>query len=291
MLFSRMSRGIGAGLPRSQTTKNYQRGVDLADCRVISKVSRAAILCLMVFSCLGVVFCDRGPALAASLQRLPDGRVIITALGQKLAFRENDAESVLFSWYNPPCDSGGENTLAQWLSDSKIASCLDRSIPDSSSASSGPLTFYLILKKDDAGHIYPGGLEYAESLKPLLNSWVVQGKLNALNRSETYCEHSIHIGPTRFGYEQGRLEGGTDTFELRASARTGNASQPLCVFCHKDNSSCAFGLSTSDGFASIGINWDQLDRQWPRPEWVEYDVALRKIAAAIFIDRIAGEFQ
>ena len=41
--------------------------------------------------------------LAASLERLSDGRIVLTALGEKFAFREKDADHVELYWPQYPC--------------------------------------------------------------------------------------------------------------------------------------------------------------------------------------------
>jgi hypothetical protein len=68
--------------------------------------------------------CSIGPssADAASLQRLADGRVIVSAYGQRLAFREKDAERIEFLIDTFDCDRDGDHvaTLVRWLSDPRI---------------------------------------------------------------------------------------------------------------------------------------------------------------------------
>jgi len=72
---------------------------------------------------------------AATLERFDDGRVVVSALGERLTFRKVDAASVgLTMRADAGCDSKtkgiGETTLARWLDDPKVAECLEREIQD-----------------------------------------------------------------------------------------------------------------------------------------------------------------
>jgi hypothetical protein len=100
-----------------------------------------------------------------------DGRVVITAFGERVAFREKDAANIEFFWEadcNPHYALG--TSLERWLNDPKMAECLDRTIPNDVShvvSNVGTITFQVTLTLKD-GLVYPGGTSPNEISKASL---------------------------------------------------------------------------------------------------------------------------
>ena len=68
---------------------------------------------------------------AASLIRLSDGRLQLTALGERMFFREEDAKNIGIFWPPYPCKPPRiEPYLSDWLNNPEVAECLNRNIPD-----------------------------------------------------------------------------------------------------------------------------------------------------------------
>lgn len=95
--------------------------------RAINSIKQAST---MIFGLLCVVAAPN--AHSASLERLGDGRVVIKALGERLAFREKDASRVMWYWPSEPCGPKRRSslTVALWLEDPEVAECLKLAIPD-----------------------------------------------------------------------------------------------------------------------------------------------------------------
>jgi hypothetical protein len=263
-----------------------------------SKSLRAALLGLTT-AAAGAVLSIVSAANAASVQRLPDGRVIITAFGERLAFREKDAARIDFFWpLDAVCNSseGPGSTLARWLNDPKVADCLNRTIPDDARKNPDvPMTSdiaFMVIPAEDNGLIYPGGIKPDEISKTSLG----ERSLNiALTNSyiKGDCTFKGPGIPDNLGYALHRISKspGRTEYMLKASERIGGASRPLCVSCgDPPNISCAVHLISSDEATAVYLGWDQ-GYAGPEPDWLKYDAAARKIAQSIFIDRPAGDFQ
>src|SRR5260370_4683573 len=96
-------------------------------------------------------------ARAASVQRLADGRVVVSIYGQRLSFREKDAEQIKL--HLPQCDNAGGylTNLAEWLND-PIVTCLKRDdIPDSSEGDGVPS--FTVSPVLDGGRGFPGDID------------------------------------------------------------------------------------------------------------------------------------
>jgi hypothetical protein len=76
------------------------------------------------------------------LNARPEGKIILTVWGQRMAFMEKDAESIFIYWPDEICKQprpphqfttppeGPDGSLARWLRDPKEAECFERSLPD-----------------------------------------------------------------------------------------------------------------------------------------------------------------
>lgn len=242
--------------------------------------------------CVGVVLAAT-KAGAASLERLGDGRVIVMAFGERLAFREKDAERVDFFWnyHCDPKDNLGA-TLADWLNDPQVAECLNRTIPDGVPDDHRNLTFLVTLVVDE-GLVYPGGIDARDIAKTSLfrRRLYVSLKDTSIKGDCNFPAPGIS---GKLGYDLDPLSVSPkwDEYTLKASSRIGDASRPLCVACTTiGTESCSVHLSSSDRTVGVGLGWEQWELIGPQAPWATYDAAARKIAQSIFIDRPARDFQ
>src|SRR5690242_2495607 len=92
-----------------------------------------AMLCVLPSALIGslLALTYSLSALAASFEALPDGRVALTVLGEKLAFREQDLQNVELYGFPYPCKPAPVRlTLARWRSNPEVSACLDKVLPD-----------------------------------------------------------------------------------------------------------------------------------------------------------------
>jgi hypothetical protein len=267
--------------------------------------------CILVSSIHLALFASA--AQAASLERLGDGRIVLKALGEELAFREKDAPRIGLYWPSYPCDpkrSGGV-TLALWLEDPKVAECLKTAIPDNFvPGSKHSLTLKIYLGYEDGSRypgagkridrplgqvspLYPGRIEQGELPEPpFLSGELYVGLRHPFTELE--CLTPIQGQPDALGY---RSHGGdksppNEQYSLPANRRMGAATRPLCLGCsHVSSAHCAVALRSADKVVALSLEWFDWDFHGPRPTWVMYDAAARKIAQSIFIDRTPGDLQ
>jgi hypothetical protein len=248
---------------------------------------------------------------SASLERLGDGRVVIKAFGEKLAFREKDASAVGFYWPKYNCDpkGGSGSTLAHWLDDPRVAECLNRTIPDEFlPGSRQSLTFKIYLTFQD-GRLYPGAGKRID--RPLSDvSPLYPGAIKTEELPETpflsgdlevrlrdpytglECLSPVEGPPDALGYQILRAGKSPSSalYTLPADRRPGHTSKPLCVTCSQ-LSGCFVVLRSSDKVVSLSLGWRERDILRSQPSWSLYDVAARRIAQSIFIDRAPGDVQ
>jgi hypothetical protein len=252
---------------------------------------------------------------SASLERLGDGRIVLTALGERLAFREKDAGRINVYWPPYPCDPKPRSvfvTLALWLDDPKVAECLNRAIPDGvvpDKRQSMTLQIYLGFEDgrgyrtsgkrpdqplDNVPPLYPGGIKPEELPEPPMLS----GEMY-VNVRHPYagleCLSPVKGPPDTLGYEP---HGGDKSppnlqYTLPPDRRADHALRPLCVGCSRTGNSwdCAVIVRSSDKAVSLSLQWFDWDFHGPRSTWLLYDAAARKIAQSIFIDRAPGDLQ
>jgi hypothetical protein len=235
-------------------------------------------------------------ARAASLERLGDGRVVITAFGERVAFPEKDAANVYF-WWEGDCDPRDRlgTSLDRWLNDPKIAECLNRTIPSDVSnvlGSLGDITFQVTLMPED-GLLYPGAINPDEVSKSSM--W--PRSLSIVLRHPTLRGDCSFHDPgiaDRLGYQRHLISVSPplEEYTLKAAARIGSASRPLCVSCSQWSSVvCSSRIISGDKAVGVHLGWEQGDFVGPQPDWLKYDAATRKIARSIFIDRPTEDFQ
>jgi hypothetical protein len=250
----------------------------------------------------------------ASLVRTGDGRIVLTALGERMVFREKDAARINLYWPPYPCDpkpSSVSVTLALWLDDPKVAECLNRAIPDAfvpDKRQSMTLQIYLSFE-DGRGYrtsgkrvdqplgnmppLYPGGIKPEELPEPPMLSGEVRVSVRH-PQIGLECLSPIKGPLDALGYEP-RGPGKSPPFSLYtlpSDRRPGHTSRPLCVSCSQISGwDCAVSVRSLDKAVSLSLSWFDWDFHGPRPTWILYDVTARKIAQTIFIDRVPGDVQ
>ena len=250
---------------------------------------------------------------AASLERLGDGRIALKALGERLVFREQDAEFIGVYWPSYPCKPRPERgvTLAQWLNDPAIAACLNAAIPDElmpGQNKSMVLKVYLAYADGvrypgpgkridqplgDVPPLYPGGISVQELPSPprLLGGevFVSVGPPDMA----TQCYQPPRVAPDELGYREIRSRNPSGIgFYLAERSRPDNASRPLCIGCSRINTwGCGIKVMSEDRVAFTSIEWFEGNQVTPRAAWTAYDQIARKIAQSIFVDRPQGDFQ
>jgi hypothetical protein len=250
---------------------------------------------------------------SASLERLGDGRVVITAFGERLAFREKDAGNIFFYWpkYNCDPEDGSGSNLARWLDDSKVAECLNRTIPDGVvPGERRALLFKIFLTYEDGrkypgvgkridqplGNVpplYPGGVKPEELPEPPLLSGQMYINVDPSYAGEA-CTSPVEVLPDALGYRThpGGKSPPSVGYILPPDRRPGHASRPLCVSCRQIGTwDCSVNLRSSDKTVSLSLEWFDRNFQGPQSTWTLYDAAARKIAQSIFIDHPSGDVQ
>lgn len=252
-------------------------------------------------------------ARAASLEHLDDGRVVIRALGERLAFREKDAARVMWYWPSEPCSSKTHLSLslARWLEDSDVAKCLESAIPDNFVPNGRQsITFKIYLGYEngirypgvgkridrplgDVPPLFPGDIKPEELPEPPLLSGVfsvsIRNPYTGLECLSPSTEPQDALGYERHG---GGKSPPTSEYTLSADRRLNHASRRLCIGCSQISAwSCSVALRSSDNVAALSLSWFDWDFHGPRPTWVMYDAIARKIADTIFIDRNPGSVQ
>jgi hypothetical protein len=245
---------------------------------------------------------------AASIERLPDGRIVLTALGEKFAFRESDAEQVDLHWPEYPCKPKPRRvSLALWRDDPVVAACLNKAIPDDFPPGSlQSLTLRVQFTFGD-GEPYPrkgkridepidaDSLLYPGSIKatalptpPRLFSFMFVGVLHVNKNFRPNIP--LDGPPDSLGYQRYRRTGKeSPPYRLPADRRIGSAVRSLNVPCSDvSDSVCSISLRSSDGFVWTGIEWLGPS---PRADWAFYDAVARKIADSVFVGRPPGDVQ
>jgi hypothetical protein len=261
-------------------------------------------------------------ARAASVERQADGRVIVSALSQRLYFRERDAEWIEL-WPPGECGAPKRVNLAKWLSDSQMAECLNRAFPDSGGRHR---TLFISMPAIlDSGRIFPGNVEPTNigGIAPLGMSVELMEAPRV--RPETPISANPPVAaPLGYTLYSRKTSFEQDTYVLDASKRMGQASRSLRIECTRPGAppsvegcridassadglamcwkpgeappeeSCAVTLNSADGMATLNLFWRQkvdVVQGGPQLEWLNYDAAARQIADSIFMDRPAGDLQ
>jgi hypothetical protein len=244
---------------------------------------------------------------AASLERLPDGRIVLTALGEKFAFRERDAEQVDLHWPEYPCKPKPRRvSLALWRDDPVVAACLNKAIPDDFPPGSLQSLTLRVQLAFENGEPYPGqgkridepigtdSLLYPGPIKatdlptpPRLFGFVF---VSVLHVNKGFNANVPADGsPDGLGYQAHRIGKAPPFYRLPADRRPGNMMKPLDVACSDAKPShCSISLRSADGYVGLGLDWLGPS---PRADWTLYDAAARKIADWIFIARKSEDVQ
>jgi hypothetical protein len=246
--------------------------------------------------------------LAASLERLPGDRIVLTALGEKLAFREKDADHIELYWPQYPCKPKPNRvSLALWRDDPVVAACMNKAIPDNFPPGSQlSLTIRVRFTFENgepypekgrrldepigaSSVLYPGQIRSAElPVSPRLLEFTFAGVLHV---NKAFNPNIPLDGPPdSFGYRQyQRIGKESPSYRLPADRRLGDAVRSLDVACSDVRDSvCSISLRSSDGFVSTGVRWLGPS---PRADWPLYDAAARKFANSIFVARPPGDVQ
>jgi hypothetical protein len=250
---------------------------------------------------------------AASLDRLGDGRIALTALGERMYFREKDAKNIQVFWPSYPCkpQPGTSRPLSpsleEWLDNPVIADCLNEYISNDFVPNGPKVQHALTLKIKFGfadGRLYPGT---GKRIDHPLEAALYPGDLepDQLPSPPLVSEAELRIGdpytrlaclaplqniPNELGYE---ARGANRTrppalFTLPPARRQGSTSRPLCVFGGESNWVL---LRSADNRVSFSLNWFDWKYSGPRASWSLYDTAARKIANSIFSDRVWGDIQ
>jgi hypothetical protein len=282
-----------------------------ATMRMISRrVLRLGLACVITL----LAFSVASNSEAASLERLPDGRVVLTVLGERLAFREVDADRVGLYLPSDVCRSKNPTgvMLRQWLDDPAVAECLRTAIPDTY-VPRNSVTFRVYLGYEDGTSypgkgkrlssligdlppLYPGGVTVDELPQPsLLSSSMFVTVRDPIYGME--CMAPIEGRPDDLGY-QGRQAGKSPpTMRFTRSSekrpdRPSHATRPACIGCTQISGwNCAIGVKSKDNRVAVSVQWHDWDFHGPRPEWALYDTIARKIAESIFSSRDGGDIQ
>jgi len=222
---------------------------------------------------------------------------VITAFGERLAFREKDAGNVEL-WWLGRCHqlNSVESALEQWLHDPKVAECLNRTIPTDAvdiEGALGSILFQVTLVVED-GIVYPGGINANELSKTSTSPYRRPSISSRQPGFKDDCRFDNPGIQDRLGYELHAItvSPNHEEYTLNATARLGQTSRPLCVACGKDSIvACAVHLISGDRAVEVALGWDRGEETGPQPEWLVYDAAARKIAESIFIDRSPGDLQ
>ena len=245
----------------------------------------------------------------ASLERLADGRVIIHAFGERLAFREKDAGRIGFRWFygHEQCVPHDGANLALWLNDPKVAECMNRVIPND--FPSDPLINLSIQVAVifENGKLFPGAIDGSD----IAEAWTYpdylkeKGILSDFGRalaiglgrgsanSGTGCMASKAVGSEdALGYRSYQISRSPPGYGyvLAGDRRYDNASRPLCIVCDWAKT-CGVYLESGQKAVSFVLGWREWGSGGPIAMWTSYDRAAREIAHSIFIDRPHGDFQ
>jgi len=114
---------------------------------------------------------------AASLERLGDGRIVITAFGESWRFEKRMPETSISFWgyWGERCDpkNSVRSTLERWLHDPKVAECLNRTIPTDAvdiPGGRGTISFGVTFVEEN-GLVYPGGINADELSKTSISKF------------------------------------------------------------------------------------------------------------------------
>jgi len=244
---------------------------------------------------------------AATLERFDDGRVVVSALGERLTFRKVDAASVgLTMRADAGCDSKtkgiGETTLARWLDDPKVAECLEREIQDKPKQGYyRAIRFHIKFTHEnervydqDGGILYPGGIKQDElpERATLESEFFVNVRHPQIGRD---CALPVEGGAGRLGFETLREEAQSPLihYTLASGLRHGRTSKPLCLVCDPGGRypSCNVLLWSKDKAVALILPWSERHFDGPQPSWLVYDEVARKVAQSIFADRPPGDLQ
>jgi hypothetical protein len=232
---------------------------------------------------------------------------VLTALGEKLAFREKVADHVELYWPEYPCTPRPNRvSLALWRDDPVVAACLNKAIPNEfPPGSRQSLTLRVKFTFED-GESYPAKRKRID--EPIgADSLLYPGRIKAsdLPTSPRLFEFMFvgvfHVNrafdpnvpadglPDSLGYQAHRIGNAPPFFRLPADRRPDKAVRPLDVACSDASPShCSISLRSTDGYVGLGLEWLGPS---PRSGWVHYDAAARKIADSIFIARTPGGIQ
>jgi len=246
-------------------------------------------------------------ASAASFERLPDGRIVLTALGEKFAFRERDLDRVDLYWPEYPCKPAPTRlSLALWREDPVVAACLNKIIPDDFPPGSRLSLTLRVQFTFEGGERYPEkGKRIEESLTtgsilhpgqltpgdlpdpPRLFSFIYVGVLHV--NKDFRSEIPADGNPDALGFQAHRVGKLRPFYRLPADRRIGMPIRSLDVACSDiESSHCSISLKSADGYVGLGLEWLGPS---PRSGWPIYDAAARKIANAIFVARTPGDIQ
>ena len=251
-----------------------------SDCRVRPAARRrprfTAVVRLIVASLLTTPVANVGRA--ASIERLADGRVAITMLGERLTLNEQDAAGVRRFFYQTlECDGHDTYKFQSWLTDPKLAACLNAGIPNDAPKSNDVVSMTIdtklaVSRPNQVREIY-------------INVGRVVNQCESWDYGRPPTPPSWTPGP--LGYEQRHVQEGT-LYRLAAGVRLGAATRSSCNHC---TYYCNLLLYDVNKNAGVYVSLDGSDKLTPLPSWAIVDLAARAFADSIFSARPAGDLQ
>jgi hypothetical protein len=250
---------------------------------------------------------------AASIERRPDGTLLVTAEGEHFTFSQRDERRIFFlgpklrgcaktyDFRDPSPFKDLYGSLARWLDDPELAPCFDGLAPTDKAAEKSEFSFNVAASRDN--HVVYSGV-FEPDFAGKQASLVINGVSFVVNKepqpgltepcvelpsdlpleADFYRSKAFLVGPD----DDKQIQ--SVKYSLPASRRLGSASAPLCVSCSVVNWwTCNETIFSSDRSVRLSVGWSQSARE-PRPEWLKIDAGLRGIALAIFIDRPPGDF-
>lgn len=256
-----------------------------------------------------------GPSTAASIERMPDGYVLVKVFGETLKFREKDTPYIKLQIQLFDCVKADQGlyygpTLSRWLNDPKAAECINNSIPDEApkdkAASVGiyryPISFSISPTAED-GILYPGGIRIAQNEKQLIKTDRIGPFPTAVlsigyGNGEPCSDVHARITPSSLGFTKYDSSGYGPGYLINGQFRLDKGlNRSLCVSCGNIIKSACSVAEYSDNKAIIfRFGWDQNKKDSfvvaePIPEWFRFDQIAREMASKIVISRPEGAFQ
>jgi len=259
-------------------------------------------------ACLGAILLgdNATSAPAASLQERPDGKLLLTVLGEKAVIPRQFADRVFvfgrnaktcveddphphFQLATEPPESL-QNSLQRWLVDPIKAKCFESLAP--TEKVDGISDFWITFPPDEWGSFsFPDLLELDF---PQAGTHIKAVRMNPVGLtfgdqwaySSDYCSSvSDNDKIDANGYRR-KLLGPEFPVYLREQT---TASPRRCISCNKISTwSCSENLLSNNARLRLQVSWSQ-EQDSSLPSWAVIDAAARKLFKALLPDRTEGD--